>query len=373
MDYSDNRKIVHIDMDYFYAQVEELNNPGLKNMPVIIGGPSPTRGVVCTANYVARTFGVSAGQSTFEAFKKCPSLTLIYPNFDLYREVSSEIHKILKLYSIKVQLVGLDEAYLDLTDSKIFCGSATLTAREIVNEIFEKTKLTCSAGVSFNKLVAKIASDWRKPRGMFVVKPAERVEFMRGVSLRKIPGIGPVSFQMLNSFGFYTAGDVMNSSLQVLSSAFGPNKATKIYQSCYGVCHSDVEPFRLRKTFTSEVTYYESLSRNEIDRAFYDVVAMFNYKFSILDSIHFENRIISGLILKYRNEFFVTRTRTIPLSKMEALYIKSNRNFSDGFLSELLDYFDGFCDDASRIRLLGIGVRFENESDRQISINFSEL
>ena len=158
-------------MDCFYAQVEERDHPELENIPIIIGGPTQTRGVVCTANYIAREFGVGAGQSTYEAFKKCQNLRLVHPNFELYKEISAEIRKIFEQYTHKVQTVGLDEAYLDVTDVQTCNGSATLLAQQIMVDIWNRTQLTCSAGVSFNKLVAKIASDWNKPNGMCVITP----------------------------------------------------------------------------------------------------------------------------------------------------------------------------------------------------------
>ena len=368
MEYSPTRKIIHIDMDCFYAQVEERNHPELKNRPVIIGGPTPTRGVVCTANYVARGFGVGAGQSTYEAFKKCPSLTLIHPNFELYKAISAEIRNIFRQYTQKVQSVGLDEAYLDIADVQVCHGSATLLARQIKREIWERTQLTCSAGVSFNKSVAKIASDWNKPNGVCVVTPDRRLDFMRAVPVRKIPGIGPNTTRLLASSNLLTAQDVINSSLPKLIGIFSANKATKIYRICHGICHAEVEPFSLRQTFTSETTYYDPLAFSGLVKAIDDLSVLFHHKFSALDRAHFHERTITQAVLKCRDENFNTKTRTIPLTELESRHLVAHRAWSDEALNKLTKQFVAFVNKDTNIRLLGIGVRFKDVQSEQYEL-----
>ena len=182
-------------MDYFYAQVEERDNPSLKSHPVAIGGPSKTKGVLCTSNYIARKYGVRSAMPTFQAFKKCPELILIRPNFEKYKAASKKIHEIFSQYTSLIQPLSLDEAFLDVTHSSKCNGSATIIAQEIRRKIYEQTGLTSSAGVSFNKLISKIASDYNKPNGLTVVTPNDRLKFMNELSLRKIPGIGQTTMQ----------------------------------------------------------------------------------------------------------------------------------------------------------------------------------
>lgn len=366
--YTADRKIIHVDMDCFYAQVEERNNPELREKPVIIGGPTSTRGVVCTANYTARKFGVGSGQSTYEAFKKCPTLTLIHPKFDLYKRISADIRDIFFQYTNRVQSIGLDEAFLDLTNTSEFKGSATLIAKRIISEIWERTQLTCSAGVSFNKLVAKIASDCNKPNGICVVTPDRRLEFMKGLSVRKIPGVGPNSARMLHSINLKTAQDVMECSLPKLIPVLGANKATKIFHYCHGICYSEVEPFRLRQTFTSETTYYDLLRVTELDKAIDNLSVLFHHKFSALDSDHFQDRKIGRAVLKFRDEYFNTKTQTFSLSREESNFITTNRAWSDELLERIKANFKSVIGPQSEIRLLGLGIRFEDSHTQQIEL-----
>ncbi len=367
-EYCSARKVIHIDMDCFYAQVEERDHPELKNIPIIIGGPTRTRGVVCTANYMARKFGVGAGQSTYEAFKKCQNLRLVHPNFELYKAISAEIRKIFEQYTHKVQAVGLDEAYLDVTDVQTCNGSATLIAQQIMVDIRDRTQLTCSAGVSFNKLVAKIASDWNKPNGMCIITPKQRLDFMGSLPVRKIPGIGPSSARLLKSINLTTAQDVMGSPLPKLIGILGANKATKIYKVCHGICHAEVEPFRFRQTFTSETTYYDPLKFSGLVKAIDDLSVLFHHKFLALDRAHFHRRTITQAVLKFRDEHFNTKTKTIPLTKVESRYLIEHRAWSAESLNKLTELFEVFVDKHASIRLLGIGVRFKDSHSEQFEL-----
>lgn len=373
MKYVAARKIIHIDMDCFYAQIEERNHPELINKPVIIGGPTSSRGVVCTANYTARKFGVGAGQSTYEAFKKCPTLTLIHPDFDLYKRISADINRIFFNYSQKVQSIGLDEAYLDLTDVQACQGSATLIAQQIMRDIWNCTHLTCSAGISFNKLVAKIASDWNKPNGVCVVTPEQRLDFMSAVPVRKIPSIGPNTAHLLKSIGLTTAQDVMDCPLPKLIAILGANKATKLFHYCHGICNAEVEPFRLRQTFTSESTYYEPLQYGELLSAIDNVSVLFHHKFSALAHAHFRQRMIGQAVLKYRDEYFNTKTKTIPVTKAESKYIMEHRAWSYESLNKLREQFEVFVDSNVGIRLLGLGVRFKDSHSEQFELGLIDV
>lgn len=180
------KKIIHIDMDYFYAQVEILEKPELRDRPVAIGGMNGNRGVLCTSNYIARNYGVRSAMATSIALKKCPDLILIPPNFKKYKEISEIIFSIFKKYSDKIERLSLDEAYIDVSDCQKFENDAIKIAKAIKEEIFEKTKLTASAGVSYNKLLAKIGSDLYKPNGLAVLRPENIEKKIAHFSVKKI-------------------------------------------------------------------------------------------------------------------------------------------------------------------------------------------
>lgn len=192
------QKIIHIDMDCFFAAVEELDNPKLKGKPVAVGGSPTGRGVLCTANYEARKYGVKSAMSSAEAIRRCPQLIFIRPRSKRYSEVSAIIREVFEEVTPQIQPLSLDEAYLDVTNCEIFNGSATLIAKYIKEEIFKRTGLTASAGVAPNLFLAKIASDWKKPNGLFVIGPDETAKFAKDLPLKKVPGIGKVTEERLN-------------------------------------------------------------------------------------------------------------------------------------------------------------------------------
>lgn len=357
-------------MDCFYAAVEMLDNPKLRDVPLAIGGPSKTKGVLCTSNYKAREFGVSAAMPTFKAFQLCPHLTLIPPDFHKYEKVSSIIRKIFYKYTDLVETVSLDEAYLDVTNCDFFGGSATLIAREIKKEIYEQTGLTASAGVSFNKMLAKVASDWKKPNGIFVITPEQRLSFIKELPLKKIPGIGKVSSQKLERMGLIKCGDVLNRDLFELITLFGKRSALDLYESCQGISNSRVNKRRKRKSFGIERTFYEPISLKEDIREEVELLKRkYNARFKLLDNYHLDEQEISHLSIKIRFSDFSTYTKEIPVSFEESDLLITQRNLTKK--SEIIydELFKDMMENHQKdVRLIGLGLKLRKKSHRQMDL-----
>lgn len=253
-----HRKIIHIDMDAFYASVEQLDNPDLRGKPVAVGGKSE-RGVVAAASYEARKFGVRSAMSGMLARKKCPELIFVKPRFERYSEISKIIRKIFREYTDLVEPLSLDEAYLDVTQNKIGNPSATLIAAEIRRKIFEQTGLTASAGISINKFVAKIASDVNKPNGQKTVPPEEVIGFLEQLDIRKFFGVGKVTQEKMYRLGIFTGKDLKSKDLEFLQTEFGKS-GTYYYHAVRGVHQSEVKPHRTVKSLGAERTFLENIS-----------------------------------------------------------------------------------------------------------------
>ncbi len=251
------RKIIHIDMDCFYAAVEMRDNPELKKVPLAIGGDGP-RSVLCTSNYLARKFGVKSAMSTVIAKRLCPGLVIVRGDMTKYKTVSQEIHSIFGEYTDKIQPIGWDEAYLDVSNNKDFHGSATLLAKDLKKRIFEKTQLTASAGVAPNKFLAKIASDWRKPDGLFVITPEKIDSFIRELPVKKINGVGKVTASKLYDLGITKCSDIQKYPQEKLMKYFG-KYGKRLYELSFGKDNSEVVVSRDRKSLSVENTFYEDL------------------------------------------------------------------------------------------------------------------
>lgn len=263
------RKIIHIDMDCFYASVEIRENPALQGKPVAVGGSSRQRGVLTTCNYEARKFGLHSAMPTAQAIKKCPNLILVPVNMALYKQVSAQIHQIFHRYTDIIEPLSLDEAYLDVTDCRQCSGSATWIAREIRQAIFDELDLTASAGVAPLKFLAKIASDMNKPNGQCVIKPDEVAEFVRTLPLKKIPGVGKVTSQKLLEMGLETCGDVQRLEPTILLYQFG-KMGKRIWDFSHGVDEREVQAHRERKSVGVERTLAENIDRLEQGLALLD-------------------------------------------------------------------------------------------------------
>jgi DNA polymerase-4 len=251
------RKIIHIDMDAFYASIEQRDNPALRGKPVAVGSAAK-RGVVAAASYEARAFGVRSAMPSATALRKCPELLFVPPRFDVYRAVSNEIREIFLAYTPLVEPLSLDEAYLDVTENLRGVPTASETAAEIRARILEQTGLTASAGVSYNKFLAKLASDQRKPNGQFVVAPQQGPAFVETLLVGRFHGVGPVTAEKMTALGIHTGADLKRQTLAFLEEHFGKSGAW-YYDIARGEDHRPVVPNRERKSSGSETTFSDDL------------------------------------------------------------------------------------------------------------------
>ena len=252
-----SRKIIHIDMDAFFASIEERDNPELIGKPVVIArNPLETggRGVVSTANYIARTYGIHSAMSAKEAYELCPKAIFISGNYDHYKAISHQIHEIFHRYTDEVEGMALDEAYLDVTVNKIGATSAVKIAKLIQHDIFNELHLTSSAGVSYNKFLAKIASDIEKPRGLTLIEPERALAFLSELSIGEFYGVGTKTAEKLEKIGIKTGQDIQNMSPQLFADLFGVF-GWELYLKANGIHNSPVKPNRVRKSIGKEKTY----------------------------------------------------------------------------------------------------------------------
>ncbi|MDA3904081.1 MAG: DNA polymerase IV [Desulfuromusa sp.] len=252
----DLRKIIHVDMDAFYAAVERRDNPQLRGKPVVVGGNPDSRGVVATCSYEARRFGIHSAMSCARAYRLCPQVIFVRPHFEAYQKVSQQIREIFLQYTDLVEPLSLDEAFLDVTSNKPNIQSATWIAQEVRQKIKQKTNLTASAGVSYNKFLAKIASDVNKPDGLTVVTPEQAEQFIAKLPIRRFHGVGRVTEKKMQNMGILTGADLREHSLEELNKYFG--KAGKYYFNiARGIDLRPVMPNRLRKSIGKETTLSE--------------------------------------------------------------------------------------------------------------------
>lgn len=252
------RKIIHIDMDAFYASVEQMDNPELKGKPIAVGGGGE-RGVVAAASYEARKFGVYSAMSGFLARKKCTHLIFVKPRFSRYSEISKQVKAIFKDYTNLIEPLSLDEAYLDVTNNKKNISSASKLAKEIRMRIFNEIGITASAGISINKFLAKTASDINKPNGQKTILPEEVIPFLEQLPIEKFYGIGKVTAVNMYNLGIFTGLDLKNKSEDFLIQHFKKSGAY-YYNIVRGIQHSEVKPNRIRKSIASEHTFINNLS-----------------------------------------------------------------------------------------------------------------
>jgi len=255
----DQKKIIHIDMDAFYASVEQRDNPQLRGKPIVVGGNPDGRGVVATCSYEARRFGIHSAMSCARAYRLCPQVAFVRPRFDAYQKVSQQIREIFSLYTNLVEPLSLDEAFLDVTTNKPNIQSATWIAQNIRKEIRQRTNLTASAGVSYNKFLAKIASDVKKPDGLTVVTPEQAEKFIAQLPIRRFYGVGRVTEKKMQKLGVMTGADLREHSLEELHKYFG--KAGQYYFNiARGIDLRPVVPNRIRKSIGKETTLSEDIT-----------------------------------------------------------------------------------------------------------------
>jgi len=255
------RKIIHVDMDAFYASVEQLDHPEWSGKPLVVGG-SEARGVIAAASYEARKFGIYSAMSSVLAARKCPELIFAKPRFDRYKEISMQIREIFLEYTDLVEPLSLDEAFLDVTQNKLDLKSAILIARQIRAKIKEKTGLNASAGISYNKFLAKTASDLNKPNGQAVILPEEAEAFLEKLPIHKFYGIGKVTAEKMKNLGIHSGADLKQFSLQFLTKKFGKSGA-QYFDIVRGIHLSEVQPHRVRKSLSAENTFQDDLLQAE--------------------------------------------------------------------------------------------------------------
>jgi DNA polymerase IV len=255
-DIRDCRKIIHVDMDAFYASVEQRDDPSLKGRPVAVGGGH--RGVVAAASYEARRFGIRSAMPSVTAKRRCPDIVFVKPRFDVYRAVSQQIRGIFADYTDLIEPLSLDEAYLDVTEDRLSLGSARAIAQDIRRRISTETGLTASAGVSYCKFIAKLASDYRKPDGLTVVTPERGPEFVASLPVARFHGIGPVTARKMEKLGISTGADLREWSVAALELQFG-SSGSWYYRICRGIDEREVRPDRPYKSVSAERTFDEDL------------------------------------------------------------------------------------------------------------------
>ncbi len=265
------RKIIHIDMDAFYASVEQRDDPSLRGRPVVVAWRG-ARSVVCAASYEARQFGIRSAMPALRAERLCPDAVFVAPDFIRYREASEQVRAIFLSHTALVEPLSLDEAYLDVTDAHSGLPSATAIASRIREQIHAETALTASAGIAPNKFLAKIASEWRKPNGQFVIRPDAVADFLLPLPVERIPGVGKVMQARLNALGVHSVGQLRELDLHELEAGFGRH-GVRLHQLARGIDHSPVEPDRPSKSISAEDTFNTDVSLQELEPAIRDLAA----------------------------------------------------------------------------------------------------
>jgi len=334
------RKIIHVDMDAFYASVEQMDNPDLKGKPVAVGG-NEIRGVVSAASYEARKFGVRSALSGSLAKKYCPDLIFVKPRFDRYKEISQKIRKIFHDYTDLVEPLSLDEAYLDVTHNKKGNPSASLIAQEIRLRILNEVGLTASAGISVNKFIAKVASDVNKPNGQKTVSPDEVIPFLEELPIRKFYGVGKVTAEKMYQLGIFTGLDLKNKPIEFLEKHFGKS-GTYYFYVVRGIHNSEVKPNRITKSVAAEHTFDENLTSEIFMQERLETIA------AELDRRLKKHKIAGKTVtlkIKYSDFTQQTRSKTLP-------YFISDKSLLFDTVKELL--FQERMKDS--VRLLGISL-----------------
>lgn len=343
------RKIVHIDMDAFYASVEQRDAPELRGKAIAVGGSSP-RSVVTTASYEARKYGVRSAMPSVVAARKCPHLIFVPPRFDVYRSVSEQIRSIFAEYTALIEPLSLDEAYLDVTDNIQGIPLATEVAKSVRERIFEETGLTASAGISYNKFLAKMASSQRKPNGQFVIPPEHGEAFVEQLPIEKFHGIGPATAKRMTTLGINNGHDLKTKSLPFLQNHFGKSGAY-FYEISRGIDRRSVEPNRPRKSVGAENTFSEDVY--DLNRASSMLIELTDKVASYCAQKDLHARTVT-LKVKYADFEQITRSKSFPLSisKFEEIF------------SLALALLEPIFPTEKGIRLLGISLSsLNNEED----------
>ncbi len=341
--HSSTRKIIHIDMDCFFAAIEARENPYLQGKPIAVGGRANQRGVVATCSYEARHYGVHSAMAMSHAVKICPDLIVLPVRMDLYKSVSVSIQSIFREYTDLVEPLSLDEAFLDVSDTKHCQGSATLIAKEIRQRIVDKEKITASAGIASNKFLAKIASDWKKPNGQFVIMPDKIDEFVIDLPVSKIFGVGKVTATKMAASNINSCGDLQKISLAQLTQQFGCF-GERLYTLSRGIDQREVITHRIRKSLSVERTYSQDLP--DLETCLTEIPELFTELIKRLQRARKKQSLLQKTVfVKLRFNNFETTTLQMPATLLEerVFYNLCKKAWQRGRRS---------------VRLIDIGLRF---------------
>lgn len=355
------RKIIHLDMDAFFASVEQRDNASLRGKPLVVGGKPDSRGVVAAASYEARQYGIHSAMPCSHAYRKCPQTIFVRPRFEVYKKVSRQIRTIFLHYTSIIEPLSLDEAYLDVTDNKMGQKSATIIAEQIRSEIYQQTGLTASAGVSYNKFLAKTASDINKPNGIKVILPAEGEHFVAQLPIGKFYGIGKVTEKKMQQLGIQTGRDLKEKSLEFLEHHF-KSSSSYFYNVSRGIDNRPVKSTRSpRKSLSNETTF-----AHDID----DIKELQGYLRQLAEEVAEDLRLkqLMGktitLKVKYDNFDQVTRSQTFHQAINDGEQVYS-------VCTQLLKNTDAGL---RKVRLLGIGLSSFNDQEsgqmQQMELDF---
>ena len=345
------RKILHADCDCFYAAVEMRDNPGLRNLPLAIGGSADKRGVIATCNYPARRYGIHSAMPTARALRLCPELKLLAPDFDRYRRVSHDIQAVFHELTPLVEPLSLDEAYLDVSEVTRFQGSATWMAHWLKQEVLARTGIVVSVGVAPNKFLAKIASDWDKPDGLFVIPPTQMASFIEGLAVNKLHGVGPATAAKLEGLGIATCAELRARPLEQLIDAFG-KFGQRLHELAHGIDDRPVNVTRERKSVSVETTYDSDLpDLAQCHQALAPLIARLDERLA-----RHGNPDIGKQFVKVRFHDFTSTTQETGA-----------RGVIHARFHELLE--SAWQRGGRPVRLLGVGVRLAPEAEqRQLSL-----
>ena len=345
------RKIIHIDADCFYAAIEMRDDPSLRGIPMAVGGSADRRGVLTTANYDARRYGVRSAMSTAHAMRLCPHLTVVPPQFNKYRDASRAMRTIFEEYTDMIEPLSLDEAYLDVTESSGAHVTATRMAKEIRAKVEDELDITVSAGVSVNKFIAKVASDWQKPNGLTVVTPEQVDLFVKALPVQKIPGVGAVTAQKMHRYGLKTCSDIRDWELHELIRRFG-TFGVVLHERARGNDERPVQSSRTRKSISVETTFSEDLAGPSVWESVVDT--LFEQLLERIAAANAVESIHKAFVKLKFSDFSSTTVERVGTTAVESDY------------KQLLT--QGWSRREMPVRLIGIGVRlqdgWENASGR---------
>lgn len=359
------KKIIHIDADCFYASVEMRENSELTSVPLAVGGSPTSRGVIATCNYEARKFGIHSAMSSAQAIKCCPFLQIVPPRIPLYKEYSNAMRLVFSEYTDLVEPLSLDEAYLDVSLCENLRGSATLIAQEIRQRIEHEVGITVSAGVAPVKFLAKIASDWKKPNGLYVIEPKMVDGFMPSLVVNKLPGVGPVTSKKLARYGIYTCADLQRCGLERLIRLFG-SFGTKLHNMSHGIDDRKVSPHSERKSVSVEKTYSEDL--NNVANLFPHLEGLIVDLYQRVRAAGVVDKVQKAFVKLKFNDFTVTTIETgLARSTSQGSFILEKEATKDTYRRLLSAAWQR---KKLPVRLLGVGVRLSSFAPNQLDLDF---